>query len=288
MVQQYGCDRIPAKMSKSIASIRFSWLLPKACSDGCGAVAGARLKARLGGALRSVIDDVAGEDRRRRAVPKAKAPDRPVAPRRAFKPKVGRPSIEQVAAITSAIIDEATRSFLSLGFDAVSMDAIAANIGIAKGTLYSRFASKEALMHAVIDDRVRRWEEAEPLPGGDEEPIEHRLRHYARIIAHLAANTEAQALSRLIVGNGRRFPEIARSVRALGYDRIVGRIADDIRVAALRDGVPVFDAQDIAQRLIATINGWVLAYPDEDIPLAEIERFADRTAHLMLAARPLW
>lgn len=237
-----------------------------------------------------MMDDVLEEDGKIIVGTRTKAQAEGAMPagRSTFKPKVGRPSVKQVAAITSAIIEEATRSFLALGFDAVSMDAISANAGIAKGTLYSRFATKEALIHAVIDDRVRRWEQAEPIPDEPDEEIEIRLRRYARIIAHLAADPEAQALSRLTVGNGRRFPEIARSVRELGYTKIVGKIADDVRTAAIRDGIPVFDPEDVAQRLIATVNGWVLAYPDRDLPVSDIERFADRTVQLMLAARPLW
>jgi TetR/AcrR family transcriptional repressor of mexJK operon len=238
-----------------------------------------------------MIDDVLEESSSPPSGPRrrtSKADGRHAGDRPAFKPKVGRPSVKQAAAITRAIIEEATRGFLTHGFDAVSMEAIAANTGIARDTLYSRFPSKAALMHAVIDDCVRRWGEAEPTPSDPDEEIMARLRRYGRIIAHLAADPEVGALARLTIGNGRRFPEIARSVRQLGYSMIVKKIADDIRAAAINDGIPVFDPEDVAQRLIATINGWVLAYPDCDIPVSDVERFADRTVQLMMAARPLW
>ena len=50
------------------------------------------------------------------------------------------------AAVIAAAIDE----FLAAGFDATSMDRIAARAGVSKRTVYNHFPSKEALFAAIL------------------------------------------------------------------------------------------------------------------------------------------
>jgi len=49
------------------------------------------------------------------------------------------------------IVDAALASFGSKGFEATSLDALAASIGVTKQTILYHFASKEALLTAVLD-----------------------------------------------------------------------------------------------------------------------------------------
>ncbi len=50
----------------------------------------------------------------------------------------------------AAILDATNRLLAGRGYDAMSMDDIAAEVGIAKGSLYKHFESKEALAAAVM------------------------------------------------------------------------------------------------------------------------------------------
>ncbi|WP_448061080.1 TetR/AcrR family transcriptional regulator [Cellulomonas hominis] len=56
----------------------------------------------------------------------------------------------------SAIIDAAVRLIADSGFSATSVDEIAAEAGVAKGSVYYNFGSKTALFEAVIDEGVTR------------------------------------------------------------------------------------------------------------------------------------
>lgn len=47
------------------------------------------------------------------------------------------------------IIDAAEKLFFSKGYDEITMDDVAADAGLAKGTLYTYFKSKESLFYAV-------------------------------------------------------------------------------------------------------------------------------------------
>jgi TetR/AcrR family transcriptional regulator of autoinduction and epiphytic fitness len=66
-----------------------------------------------------------------------------------------------------AILDATNRLLADKGFEAMSMDDIATDVGIAKGSLYKHFESKEALAAAVMVRLLRQTEEAlAALPAG--------------------------------------------------------------------------------------------------------------------------
>lgn len=67
-------------------------------------------------------------------------PVEPTTPRDAF-----------VAARRQEILDAARRAFVANGFDATSMQQIAVESGVSAGNIYRYFASKEALIGAVIE-----------------------------------------------------------------------------------------------------------------------------------------
>jgi len=53
------------------------------------------------------------------------------------------------------IVSEARRHFMAHGFRGVTMDDLASELGMSKKTLYAHFASKGALLAAVIEDKLR-------------------------------------------------------------------------------------------------------------------------------------
>ena len=57
--------------------------------------------------------------------------------------------------VLARIVRQARTHFFSHGYSQCTMDELAAELGMSKKTLYVHFASKEALMAAVIDDLGR-------------------------------------------------------------------------------------------------------------------------------------
>jgi len=57
-----------------------------------------------------------------------------------------------------AIIETAARLFAELGYSDCEMERVAAEIGIAKGTLYLYFPSKEALFYACVDAGMKQMQ----------------------------------------------------------------------------------------------------------------------------------
>src|SRR4029078_4941 len=74
---------------------------------------------------------------------------RPPAP--AAKPQRGRPRDPEVV---RRILEAAQRHFDEHGLERASVDAIAADAGVSKMTVYSNFGSKEGLFQAVVRDRT--------------------------------------------------------------------------------------------------------------------------------------
>lgn len=64
----------------------------------------------------------------------------------------------------TALVEAAHESFGSRGFDAVSLDEVAAVVGVTKGSLYHHFTSKtdlfEAVYRAELQRQVQHWGEA--------------------------------------------------------------------------------------------------------------------------------
>jgi AcrR family transcriptional regulator len=59
-----------------------------------------------------------------------------------------------------AIIEAAARLFAELGYSACEMERVATELGIAKGTLYLYFSSKEELFYACVDTGMRQMQAA--------------------------------------------------------------------------------------------------------------------------------
>jgi len=55
------------------------------------------------------------------------------------------------------LLDAAFREIRRTGYQAASLDRILDGTGITRGALYHHFADKQALGHAVVDERIRPW-----------------------------------------------------------------------------------------------------------------------------------
>lgn len=207
-----------------------------------------------------------------------------------FAPKRGRPSAQQVAAIDRAILDTARRIFLDTGYDMLAMDGVASTLGISKGTLYARYGSKEALMHAVVKDSIASWSVKSSLtdPYLPDE-LGPRLRARLREFGRSMANPEAHAYYRLGTSIRDKAPEIAALFYEQGFLRGVEVIAQDLRAEAAREGVTIRDADAAAAQLMYTYMGWhVQESSIRRLSDADVVAFADRAVEFFMLSRSAW
>ncbi|MDP9861564.1 MULTISPECIES: TetR/AcrR family transcriptional regulator [Streptosporangium] len=93
---------------------------------------------------------------------------------------LGEPPRERADAARNRlkVLAAAARLFRDKGVDGVSMDAIATEAGVGKGTLFRRFGDKSGLAAALLDERERELQEAiltGPAPLGPGAPAADRL-----------------------------------------------------------------------------------------------------------------
>ena len=75
------------------------------------------------------------------------------------------------------ILDEAEKLLVEKGYHETAIDEIAARAGVAKGTLYQHFPSKEALIVALFERNARLLEQAIERIMQQELPARARLEH---------------------------------------------------------------------------------------------------------------
>jgi AcrR family transcriptional regulator len=83
--------------------------------------------------------------------------------------------------MSDRILAAADRLFYRKGIRAVGVDAVAAEAGISKRSLYDTFPSKEALIAAYLRQRVR------PLPASDAPPAQQVLALFDQLQTRFAA-----------------------------------------------------------------------------------------------------
>lgn len=105
------------------------------------------------------------------------------------------------------ILAAATQLFLKVGYGETSIDAIVEKSGGSKATLYSFYPTKADLFRAVVDSIVTSNEGTE-LKSLDN--IRDTLVAFAEHRLRVAFSRKHRALTRLIIAERARFPDIAR------------------------------------------------------------------------------
>ncbi|MBI5264039.1 MAG: helix-turn-helix transcriptional regulator [Bradyrhizobium sp.] len=159
----------------------------------------------------------------------------------------GRPRADDVRKLNGNILAAAGELFLEHGFDAASMDAIAARARISKRTLYSRFADKSSLFNTVIYDLLGRiLVPIETIHDSDGE-LEAVLLTLARDLVVNALKPELLAVHRVITFETQRRPEFGQWIndtrRKPAIHLIAGileRHRDKLRVADFDEAAEQF------------------------------------------------
>lgn len=133
--------------------------------------------------------------------------------------RAGRMGAGQDPAKRKQIIEGARRVFISMGFDAASMNDITREAGVSKGTIYVYFANKEELFEALIDEErnIIFANLYEALERGD--PIRETLIHYGTALARKITSPTVLRAQRTVIGICERMPELGRRFYERGPKR---------------------------------------------------------------------
>jgi len=164
-------------------------------------------------------------------------------------------SAERRAAILAAALDE----FSARGFEAARLDDVAKRAGVAKGTIYLYFRDKESLFQELIRDMLAPLVAIIEGMGAADVPVASLSEHIVDLFVREVYETRRKDVIRLILSEGRRFPQIAEFYYREVLSRIIAAVRALLRRAAARGDVPAglvdFPQLIAAPGLIAVIWG---------------------------------
>lgn len=192
-----------------------------------------------------------------------------------------------------AIREAAAALFLAKGYQATSMDDIAAAAQVSKQTIYTHFANKERLFADLVLGNAERVEDfiltlspALERAGDDLAPA---LTRVARGYLGTVMRPEVLRLRRLVLGEASRFPELARAY----YEQVPGRVIEALaelfgRLAGagrLKIDDPLVAAQQFAWLTLGLAVDRGMFYPIEEISAnGELDRAAAAAVKTFLAS----
>lgn len=153
---------------------------------------------------------------------------------------------------SEAIVAGACRAFLAHGFDACSMEIIAAEAGVTKKTLYNHFSSKQLLFEAVVRSLCTNIAKAIQPPDttGD---VEVDLAHFCHQFIVTNAESPGCEVYRLGISLGQRFPEFGRRLSEVGTTSMLVTLVDYLDQCAAEGKLAIEDTKAAAEYLLGNM-----------------------------------
>ncbi|PTS85757.1 TetR family transcriptional regulator [Pseudomonas sp. HMWF032] len=154
-----------------------------------------------------------------------------------------------------AILEAAKTLFLSNGYDGSSMDAIAAEAGVSKLTVYSHFTDKEKLFAEAVKSKCE-----EQLPEllfelDDEVPLAQALLNIGRGFNLLINSRESVELHRVMVSLAAQDSKLSRVFYDAGPQRVLHGMEELLRQADQSGKLRVPDPLSAADQFFCLIKG---------------------------------
>ncbi|MDH6152341.1 MULTISPECIES: TetR/AcrR family transcriptional regulator [Paraburkholderia] len=165
--------------------------------------------------------------------------------------RVGRP---KDAAKHTSIVEAATRLFSGQRYDTVTMEAVAAEAGVSKMTVYSHFSDKEALFEAVVRGVSDRMLQVLPPVSSENLPLRERLSAIGAAFLKTIVNVHVAGMAHALPTGRQDLPLRTRFYDA-GPGRTVAVLAGIISEAAARNELIVDSPELAAHDLVSLWAG---------------------------------
>lgn len=183
------------------------------------------------------------------------------------------------------IIDAALRVFAKRGFAAARLEDVARQAGIAKGTIYLYYESKENLFEAMVRAKVVPViSGAKDMATAFEGPTAALLEAIVRkVYGNMVEDAELRAILRLLIAEGARFPHLTRF-----YEREILSVGIELLAKVIRRGIergefretPALELPEVLMGPTYMAAVWKMIFDDAK-PL-EVDRFIDVHLDLVL------
>jgi TetR/AcrR family transcriptional repressor of mexJK operon len=189
------------------------------------------------------------------------------------------------------ILATARQMFLERGYDATSLDDVAAASGVSKTTVYNNFADKEALFGAVVLSVTESAEQvisALTATLNGEDPVPVRLTAVARALTHGALNPAVVQLRRLAIAEALRFPGIVAAYWDRAPARTLHLLTGAFRRMAANGELDIDDpaaaAAQFAYAVLGPPQDQALMQPGRPLTRACLDEQADKAVAAFLRA----
>ncbi|MEF7616078.1 TetR/AcrR family transcriptional regulator [Aquincola sp. MAHUQ-54] len=208
--------------------------------------------------------------------------------RRPPAPRTRGPSPDKTARTRTLIVEAALDVFLARGFAQATMADVARQSGLAKGTPYHYFASKEALFEGVVQDLVVGALFHEQPPAFlEDETLEAFFRRTLLPLIRGIEQSRRVAVMRLVMTEGMRFPALADVYRREVFAPMNAHIRKVARQAVARGEQRAAVLARHPHLLMAPV--WMGAIHNTLLrctPEASIGRLFEEQLHALLGAGP--
>lgn len=177
--------------------------------------------------------------------------------RAAPRVRAGRPTREQAAARHSELLDRALVHFLEKGYEQATIEAIAADAGMTKRTVYARYPEKRLLFLAAVDRAIERYTVPdETIRATERDDLAETLFNIAMLRIATAATEQGQKLQRIISTESYRFPEIFNEMYRRGTLPSVRFLAEVLdRAIAVGELAPIDTMQAANAFMSLAVSG---------------------------------
>lgn len=155
----------------------------------------------------------------------------------------------------AAILDAAVAEFRADGYEATSMDRIAARAGVSKRTVYNHFPSKEVLFTSILEAWMERGNSEMELPYRADVPLREQLTELVQRKMRLLHDPDFVDLARVAIAAGVHSPDLARKMIEKLGDREAGLVIW-VRDAAADGRIKTKDPVFAAMQLESLIKGF--------------------------------
>lgn len=184
----------------------------------------------------------------------------------------------------AAILEAARALFCREGVMNTSMDAVAAEAGVSKATLYAHFPSKVDLFGEVLRDFA-----SARLPMSDDlltMPVQQALRRLAWRFLDLILAPESLATYRTLMAHGEQFPELVAAFKAAGPELVCASVGRYFATLCERGELRGSDPALMAEVFLHMVKGDPHAHALIGVALSreETARWVEETVGVFIRA----
>ncbi len=175
----------------------------------------------------------------------------------------GRPKTRSDEERRQAIVEEARRTFVELGYRGTTTDIVSARCHISKQTIYRVFESKADLFLAVVGSH-RRMMLALPRPEDEDRPVDEVLEDIFMIDIDETAEREREAFISFVIREAEQVPEIGDILRREGVEQSRKLLAEWLDLQVVRKQIMLDDTLSGARMLMDLLFGGLVGPASRD------------------------